>query len=112
MRSREIDKKALQLKVSEQEIDKRLKQMEEYEQKLKLLIKEYNEKEREKIASLVKVYASMKPKEAARIFETLDLEVTVALLKEMKPSVSSAILAQISPVKAKAITDKIIGNAF
>jgi len=112
LRSREIDKKALQLKVSEQEIDKRLKQMEEYEQKLKLLIKEYNEKEREKIASLVKVYASMKPKEAARIFETLDLEVTVALLKEMKPSVSSAILAQISPVKAKAITDKIIGNAF
>ena len=54
----------------------------------------------------------MKPKDAARIFETLDLEVTVALLKEMKPSVSSAILAQITPVKAKAITDKIIGNAF
>lgn len=112
LRSREIDKKAVQLKVSEQEIDKRLKQMQEYEQKLKLLIQEYNAKEKAKITSLVKVYASMKPKEAARIFETLDLEVTVALLKEMKPSVSSAILAQISPVKAKAITDKIIGNAF
>lgn len=112
LRSKEIDKKALQLMVSEKEIDKRLKQMEEYEQKLKLLIQEYNTKEKEKILSLVKVYASMKPKDAARIFETLDLEVTVALLKEMKPSVSSAILAQITPVKAKAITDKIIGNAF
>lgn len=112
LRSKEIDKKAVQLKVSEQEIDRRLKQMQEYEQKLKLLIQEYNEKEREKILSLVKVYASMKPKEAARIFETLDLEVTVALLKEMKPSISSAILAQMSPAKAKAITDKIIGNAF
>lgn len=112
LRSQEIDKKALQLKVSEQEIDKRLKQMQEYEQKLKLLIQEYNEKEKEKIASLVKVYANMKPKDAARIFETLDLEVTVALLKEMKPSTSSAILAQITPAKAKAITDKIIGNAF
>ena len=112
LRSKEIDKKALQLMVSEKEIDKRLKQMEEYEQKLKLLIQEYNSKEREKILSLVKVYASMKPKDAARIFETLDLEVTVALLKEMKPSVSSAILAQITPVKAKAITDKIIGNVF
>ena len=112
LRSKEIDKKALQLMVSEKEIDKRLKQMEEYEQKLKVLIQEYNSKEKEKILSLVKVYASMKPKDAARIFETLDLEVTVALLKEMKPSVSSAILAQITPVKAKAITDKIIGNAF
>ena len=112
LRSQEIDKKAVQLKVSEQEIDKRLKQMQEYEQKLKVLIQEYDEKEKEKIMSLVKVYANMKPKDAARIFETLDLEVTVALLKEMKPSVSSSILAQITPVKAKAITDKIIGNAF
>ena len=112
LRSKEIDKKALQLKVTEKEIDKRLKQMKEYEQKLRLLIDEYNAKEKERIASLVKVYSSMKPKEAARIFETLDLEVTVSLLKEMKPSVSSAILAQISPSKAKDITDKIIGNAF
>ena len=112
LRNSEIDKKAVQLKVAEQEIDKRLQQMKEYEQKLKALIVEYNEKEKEKIASLVKVYANMKPKEAARIFETLDLEVTVALLKEMKPSTSSAILAQISPIKAKAITDKIIGNTI
>lgn len=112
LRSSEIDKKAVQLKVSEQEIDKRLKQLQEYEEKLKVLIQDYNEKEKEKIASLVKVYANMKPKEAARIFETLDLEVTVALLKEMKPTSSSAILAQITPIKAKAITDKIIGNAF
>ena len=112
LRSKEIDKKALQLKVSEQEIDKRLKQMQEYEQKLKLLIQEYNEKEKEKIASLVKLYATMKPKDAARIFQSLDLDVTVVLLKEMKPSVASAILAQIPAAKAKAITDKIIGNAF
>lgn len=112
LRSAEIDKKALQLKVSEKEIDKQLKQLQEYEQKLKLLIQEYNAKEKEKIASLVKVYTNMKPKDAARIFETLDLEVTVALLKEMKPSASSAILAQITPAKAKAITDKIIGNSF
>ena len=112
LRSSEIDKKAVQLKVSELEIEKRLKQLQEYEQKLKLLVQEYNEKEKAKIASLVKVYANMKPKEAARIFETLDLEVTVALLKEMKPTSSSAILAQITPAKAKAITDKIIGNAF
>lgn len=112
IRSTEIDRKAIQLKVAEKEIDKRLRQMQDYEQKLKSLIQEYNEKERQKIASLVKVYASMKPKEAARIFETLDLEVTVALMKEMKPSASSAILAQISPAKAKDITDKIIGNTF
>lgn len=112
IRSQEIDKRAVQLKVSEKEIENRLKQMQVYEEKLKTLIQEYNSKEKEKILSLVKVYANMKPKDAARIFDTLDLEVSVALLKEMKPSTSSAILAQMAPVKAKAITDEIIGNAF
>lgn len=112
IRSREIDKKAVQLKVAEDEINKRLKQLQEYEQKLRKLIVEYNDKERAKINSLVKVYSTMKPKDAARIFDTLDTEVTVSLLKEMKPSSSSAILSQMKAEKAKEITDLIIGNNF
>lgn len=112
IRSREIDKKAVQLRVAEQEIDKRLTQLRDYEEKLRKLIKEYNDKERAKIEALVKVYSTMKPKDAARIFNTLDIDVTVSLLKEMKPSTSSAILSQMKAEKAKEITDKIIGNNF
>lgn len=109
LRSREIDKKAVQLKVAENEIDKKLKQLQEYESKLRKLIKEYNTKEKEKLNSLVKMYSTMKPKDAARIFNTLDLEVAVSLLGEMKPSVSSAILSQMQSEKAKAVTDELIG---
>ncbi len=112
LRSREIDKKAVQLKVAENEIDKKLKQLQDYENKLRGLIKEYNAKEKEKINSLVKLYSTMKPKDAARIFNTLDLEITVSLLNEMKPSVSSAILSQMQADKAKAITDELMGNNF
>ena len=110
IRSREIDKKAVQLRVAEQEIDKRLTQLRDYEQKLRKLIKEYNDGGKGKIDALVKVYSTMKPKDAARIFNTLDIDVTVSLLKEMKPSTSSAILSQMKAEKAKEITDKIIGN--
>ena len=111
LRSREIDKKAVQLKVAEEEIEKKLAQLREYESKLKKLIGEYNEKEKEKIAALVKMYASMKPQSAARIFNTLDIE-TAALLREMKPSSASAIVSQMEAVKAKAVTDEIIGNSI
>ena len=89
---REIDKKAVQLKVAEEEIEKKLAQLREYESKLKKLIGEYNEKEKEKIAALVKMYASMKPQSAARIFNTLDIETAASLLREMKPSSASAML--------------------
>ena len=53
IRSREIDKKAVQLKVAEEEIEKKLAQLREYESKLKKLINEYNEKEKENIAAFV-----------------------------------------------------------
>ena len=112
LRSREIDKKAVQLKVAEEEIEKKLAQLREYESKLKKLIGEYNEKEKEKIAALVKMYASMKPQSAARIFNTLDIETAASLLREMKPSSVSAIVSQMEAVKAKAVTDEIIGNSI
>ena len=78
----------------------------------KKLIQEYNQKQEENIASLVKLYTSMKPKDAARIFNTLDMDITVALLKGMKPSASSAILSQMNPEKARAVTAELIGNNF
>ena len=112
LRSREIDKKAVQLKVAEEEIEKKLAQLREYESKLKKLIGEYNEKEKEKIAALVKMYASMKPQSAARIFNTLDIETGASLLRGMKPSSASAIVSQMEAVKAKAVTDEIIGNSI
>lgn len=110
IRSREIDRKAIQLKVAEDEINKKLVQLQEYEQKLKKLINDFDEKEKQKIDSLVKLYSTMKPKDAARIFDTLDIDITVALLKRMKPSSSASILSMMKAEKAKAVTDSIIGN--
>lgn len=112
LRSREIDKKAVQLKVAEEEIDKKLTQLKEYETKLKKLINQYNDQEKEKLASLVKMYTSMKPQSAARIFNTLDIETAASLLRAMKPSSASAIVSQMDASKAKAVTDQIIGNSI
>ena len=111
-RAKEIDKRAIQLKVTEKEIDKKIQQLKEYEQRLAKLIDQYSEKEKENINSLVKLYTSMKPKDAARIFNTLDLDITIAILKGMKPSNTSAIISQMTPEKAQEITAALIGNNF
>ena len=52
----------------------------------------------------------MKPKDAARIFNTFDLDILVAILKEMKPSSSSAILSQMDAIKAKEVTTALISR--
>ena len=112
IRAKEIDKRAIQLKVAEEEIDKKIKQLREYEQRLTKLINQYSQKEQENIDALTKLYTSMKPKDAARIFDTMDLEISVAILKGMKPSSSSAIISQMTAQQAQAITAKLIGNNF
>lgn len=110
IRSQEIDKKAIQLKVAEDEIDKKLKQLREYENRLQKLINQYNDKEKAQLDSLVKMYSTMKPKDAARIFNTFELDILVAILKEMKPSTSSAILSQMNALKAKAVTTELLSR--
>lgn len=110
IRAQEIDKRAVQLKVAEDEIDKKLSQLKEYEQRLNKLINQYSSQEKENVVSLVKLYSSMKPKDAARIFNTMNLDISVAILKGMKPSASSAILSQMDSEKAQAITAVLIGN--
>ncbi|MBE6459104.1 MAG: hypothetical protein E7010_04795 [Alphaproteobacteria bacterium] len=110
LRAQEIDKRAIQLKVTEEEIEKKLSQLQDYEKRLNKLINEYSQKEKENIDSLVRLYSSMKPKDAARIFNSLDMNITVALLKGMKASVSSSILSQMESAKAQAVTSELIGN--
>lgn len=112
LKDKEIEKKALQLKITEEEIQKKLEQLQAYETKLRNLMQEYSAKEKEKLMTLVKLYTSMKPKDAARIFNTLDIELSTAILNEMKPSASSAILSQMDAQKAKAITNQLIGNSL
>ena len=112
LRSKEIDRKAVQLKVAEDEIDKKIKQLQDYEQRLKKLMAQYNQAEKEKISSLAKLYINMKPKDAARIFNTLDMSILIPLLKEMKPATTSAILAQMNPERVKAVTAELIGHNY
>ena len=94
------------------EIDKKIKQLQDYEQRLKKLMTEYNQEEKAKITSLAKLYTTMKPKDAARILNTLEMSILVPMLKEMKPSASSAILSQMNSEKAKAVTTELIGHNY
>jgi flagellar motility protein MotE (MotC chaperone) len=54
--------------------------------------------------NLVRIYESMKPPEAARIFSNLDMPVLLQVVRQMKPARSAAILAEMPPERAKEVT--------
>jgi flagellar motility protein MotE (MotC chaperone) len=53
---------------------------------------------------LVLMYETMKPKEAAKIFDRLDIRVLLDVASQINPRAMSAILAQMSPEAAERLT--------
>ena len=53
----------------------------------------------------------MKPKEAARIFDRLDMKILVEVSTQMKPATMSAILAQMTPEAAERLTVELANRA-
>lgn len=64
--------------------------------------------ETEDLERLIGFYENMKPAEAARIMDDLDIEVTILVLAKMKPRVAAPILAKMSPVRARAVSKIIL----
>jgi len=95
------------LKAFEARIDEQLAALKESEGRVQGLLKAYDEQEAEKMRSLVKIYETMKPVDAARIFEKLDNKVLLEVLQNMKTTKSAPIFAAMNPVLAREMTQAL-----
>lgn len=95
------------LQAAEQRIDKKIAELKTLQTAIDALITKHDEQEEARIQSLVKIYEGMKPKEAGRIFETLDIDTLFKVAERMKERKLSPIMAAITPDRAKELTDKI-----
>ena len=68
------------------------------------LLENQSEEEKARIVSLVKIYEGMKPKDAARIFDTLDLDILVSVVSQMSERKLSPVLAAMNPERARTVT--------
>lgn len=92
------------LSAAEQELDRKYQELSRLREEIVSLLGQQSEEETERIASLVKIYEGMKPKDAARIFDTLDLDVLVSVLSKMSERKLSPILAAMNPERARTVT--------
>ena len=101
-----IQKEGL-LTAAENRIDKKIVELQKVRTEIEGLIKTYDEQEEKEIKGLVQIYEKMKPKDAARIFDELDMSILLRVFDRMKASKSSSVLANMRPQKAKEITSRI-----
>jgi flagellar motility protein MotE (MotC chaperone) len=50
------------------------------------------------------MYETMKPKDAAKIFDRLEMRVLMEVASQMKPQIMASILSQMSPEAAERLT--------
>lgn len=109
-----LEAKARDIEFREQLLDATAKQVEgkiaalkEIEQRIEELLKKRDEQEERNLRSLVKVYENMKPADAARIFEQLDMSILLDVVERMREAKVAPILAQMNPGKAKKVTEEL-----
>jgi len=103
-REKEIMAREALLRAAEQEIDRKFQELSNLRLEIENLLEQQSEEEIARIQSLVKIYEGMKPKEAARIFDTLDLDVLITVMSRMSERRLSPILANMNPERARTIT--------
>lgn len=103
-RSHDLDTREALIHVAEQRVDQKIKEMEKLRAQLQTLINQGNAAQQAQLDNLVKIYETMKPQEAAKIFETLEMPVLLGVVQKMKPQRTASIMAAMNPEKAKEIT--------
>jgi flagellar motility protein MotE (MotC chaperone) len=103
-RERELGTREALLKAAERELDQKLRELNIVKDEITLLLQEQSEEERKRIQSLVKIYEGMKAKDAARIFNTLDMDVLLNVISRMSERKSAPILAEMNPERARSVT--------
>jgi flagellar motility protein MotE (MotC chaperone) len=92
------------LKAAEQEIGQKYKELEALKEEIQGLLQQQSEEEKKRVASLVKIYEGMKAKDAARIFDTLDMDVLLQVMSQMSERKSAPILAAMNADRARSVT--------
>lgn len=104
IREKEMDMRGGLLLAAEERIDRKIAELKNYQSTIEKLIKTYDDQQVAKIQSLVKIYENMKPKDAARIFEELDMDTLLLVSERMKERKLAPIMAKMNPARATEIT--------
>jgi flagellar motility protein MotE (MotC chaperone) len=110
-RARELDVRENLLAATEKRIQARLAEIKDAEARINATVHKKDEAEAARFKGLVSMYDNMKPKDAAKIFDRLDMRVLIELAAQINPRRMSDILAQMSPEVAERLTGEIAARS-
>lgn len=102
-RNRELEMRDSLLRTTERKLDEKIGQLRTLEGQFDANQAAKNDP-KQRFKPLVTMYETMKPKEAARVFDRLDIKVLMDLVQQMNPRKVAEILAAMEPAAAERLT--------
>ncbi len=117
-RRQELDKRARELDIregliaeAEKRIEAKLSEIKEGEAQLATAAEKKDEAEIARFKGLVTMYENMKPRDAAKIFDRLDMSVLLEVASQVNPRTMSEVMAQMQPDMAERLTVELASRA-
>lgn len=100
------DREAL-IKAAELRVEQKIAELNGLRGDIEKLLKKQNAEQEAQLGNLVKIYETMKPKDAARIFDEMEMPVLLEVLQRMKAQKTAPVLAAMSSRKANEVTRQL-----
>jgi flagellar motility protein MotE (MotC chaperone) len=111
-RARELDIRDGLLKAAEKRLETRISELKELETRAGGAMQKKGDTDANRFKGLVSMYENMKAKDAAKIFDRLDLAILVQVTSQINPRRMSDILGQMSPEAAERLTVELASRAM
>ncbi len=110
-RAREIDIRENLLKAAEKRIEGKVEEMKAVEARIGAATNQKTEADAAKFKGIVTMYEAMKPKDAAKIFDRLDMSVLIEVATQMAPRKLSDVVGVMQPEAAERLTVEMARRA-
>jgi flagellar motility protein MotE (MotC chaperone) len=104
LREQELETRTGLLSAAEIRIEKKVEELRVLQVTITGLLKTFDAQQDAKLLSLVKIYENMKPKDAAKIFEDLEMNTLLDVAERMKERKLAPVMAKMNPEKAREMT--------
>lgn len=110
-RTRDLEMRENLLKATEKRLDAKVGELKDVEGRITTAVGTRDKAEADRFRSIVVMYENMKPKDAARIFDRLDIKILVDVATQMKPAKMSEIMAAMTSESAERLTVELASRA-
>jgi flagellar motility protein MotE (MotC chaperone) len=110
-RAREIDIRESLLKAAEKRVESRVEELKGVESRISAVTAQKTEADAARFKGIITMYEAMKPKDAAKVFERLEMPVLFEIASQIAPRKMSDILGLMSPEAAERLTVEMARRA-